>query len=84
MSREIVTAWTDAYNTGDLDAAMSFYPLDVGVFPDTSVFPEAGPLHGREAARRWTEEIGTAWVNARWVTREVIALKDGRVLTRGD
>jgi ketosteroid isomerase-like protein len=81
---EIVKRATDAYNTGDIDALMSFYAPDVEVFPDASVFPEAGPLHGREDCRRWLEEIAMAWVNAQNVTREVFAVGGDRVVHRGD
>jgi ketosteroid isomerase-like protein len=81
---ELVVASNDAYNAGDIDAAMSFYAPNVEALPDASVFPEAGPLHGREDFRRWTEEIGTAWVNVQFVAREVLAVGDDHVLLRGD
>jgi ketosteroid isomerase-like protein len=63
---------------------MSFWAPDIEVFPDASVFPEAGPLRGWEASKRWLEETETAWVSAQTVTREVIAVEDGRVLHRYD
>jgi ketosteroid isomerase-like protein len=81
---KLVAASNEAYNSGDLDAMMSYYAPDVNAFPDASVFPEAGPLHGREEFRRWLEEIATAWVSPGWVVREVFAVGDDRVLVRGD
>jgi ketosteroid isomerase-like protein len=79
---ELAMAASDAYNSGDIEAVMSFYAPDVEVLPDASVFPEAHRLHGREDYKRWLEEIGTAWVKNQAVVREVIALEDGRVLHR--
>jgi ketosteroid isomerase-like protein len=81
---ELVMAAFDAYNSGDIDAAMSFFAPDVEAFPDASVFPEARPLHGREDLKRFFEEAGTAWVNDRNIVREAIAVEDGRVLLRYD
>ena len=77
-------AFFDAYNGGDIDAVMSFFAPEVQAFPDASVFPEAGPLDGRDDLKRWFEETGWAWVNPEAVVREVIAVEDGRVLVRFD
>src|SRR2546430_10164390 len=81
---EVVARMFRAYNAGDIDAMISFYALDLEAFPDASVFPEAGAVHGRDDWRRWVEEAGTAWLNVKWATREVIAVEDGRVVNRGD
>ena len=81
---ELVMASYDAYNSGDLDAAMRFFAPDVEAFPDAAVFPEAGALHGRDDLKRWFEEIVSAWVKVQNVVREVIAVEDGRVLVRVD
>lgn len=83
-SVELVAASLDAYNAGEMDSAMRFYTPDVEVLPDASVFPEAGPLHGREEFRDWLKESGTAWVSPRWVTAEIFATDDGHVVCRGD
>ena len=81
---EVVMAFFEAYNGGDIDAVMSFFAPDVQAFPDASVFPEADPLHGREDLKRWFEETAWAWVNPQAVVREVIVTEDGRVLARFD
>ena len=86
MSREnveLVIAATDAYNAGDLDAMIRFYAPDVEAYPDAG-FPEARPLIGREEFMSWLEGIDAPWVDAKWVTREVFALDDDRVVYRGD
>jgi ketosteroid isomerase-like protein len=74
----------DAYNSGDLDAAMRFFAPDVEALPDAAVFPEAGALHGPDDLKRWFEEIGSAWVTVQNEVREVLAVEDGRVLVRVD
>src|SRR6476660_9517706 len=81
---EIVTASIDAWNAGEFDALQEFYAPDAVVVPDTSVFPEAGRMHGRKEWRRWAEEIRTPWANPRWEIGEVVVVEDGRVLVRGD
>jgi ketosteroid isomerase-like protein len=86
MSQEnvdVVQAWTDAYNAGDVDAMMELCAQDVEAFPDRS-FPEASPLYGREQFRRWMEEIRTPWVATRWVVHEARAIEPNRVLERGN
>ena len=79
---EIVMAFFDAYNTGDIDASVSFFAPNVEAFPDASVFPESGPLHGHEDLKRFFEEAASAWVNPQAVVMEVIVVGDGRVLVR--
>jgi ketosteroid isomerase-like protein len=81
---ELVIHATDAYNAGDMDATMSFYTPDLEALPDASVFPDAGPVHGRREFMSWLQDIDTAWVEAKWVASEVFALDDGRVVYRGD
>ena len=60
---EIVRRSLDAHNAGDIDAALAYYSPDVEVFPDASVYPEPGPLHGRTEYRRFIEDIASPWVN---------------------
>jgi hypothetical protein len=66
-----------------MDALISFYAPDVEAYPDVG-FPEARPLIGREEFMSWLEGIDTAWVDAKWVASEVIAVDDGRVVYHGD
>ena len=68
-----VRASIDAYNAGD-EGWIELYAPDVEAFPDASVFPEAGPLHGRDEFRSWVGEINSAWIAARWETTECYAL----------
>jgi ketosteroid isomerase-like protein len=81
---DLVLAAVGAYNAGDLEAWAKFLAPDIEAFPDASLFPEPGPLLGRDKYRAWTEEIGSAWLRPRWETTEVIAVGADRVLHRGD
>jgi len=81
---EIVRRSLDAHNAGDIDAALAYYSPDVEVFPDASVYPEPGPLHGRTEYRRFIEDIASPWVNPQYVVREVFAVGGDRVVYRGD
>jgi ketosteroid isomerase-like protein len=81
---ELVLAGIEAYAKGDLDATLALCAPDVEVFPDRTVFPEAEPLRGRDAYRRWLEELASAWVRVEVEVREVFALPDGRVVLRED
>jgi len=81
---KLIVAANHAYNAGDLDTVLEFYAPDIEAFPDASVFPEAGPLHGHDEFRAWIEEIDSAWIGVRWDTTEVVALGSNRVLHRGD
>src|SRR4029077_18727509 len=74
----------EAYNGGDVDAAMRLFAPDVEAFPDAAVFPEAGAVHGRDDLKRWFEEVASAWVSVQNIVREGIAVEDGRVLVRVD
>jgi ketosteroid isomerase-like protein len=73
-----------AYNAGDLDRFMESIAPDVEVFPDASVFPEPGPLRGREEYRRWLEDIGSAWTDVRWEIVEQFPVGEDRVVQRGE
>src|SRR6266566_5217667 len=81
---ELVRRMLDAYNAGDLDTMVSFYTPDVEALPDASVFPEAGPLHGREEWRAFLDESARAWVTPQYGTNDLFALDDGRVVHRGE
>jgi ketosteroid isomerase-like protein len=81
---EVVRKLADAYEAGDYDRLVDLLAPDVEAVPDASVFPEAGPLHGRDEYRRWLEEIGTAWVSVHWDTKEVRATGTDQVLLRSD
>jgi ketosteroid isomerase-like protein len=79
-----VLAAVGAYDEGDIDAWAEFLAPDVEAFPDASIFPEPGPLLGRDQYRAWTEEIASAWLSPRWETTEVRAVGADRVLHRGE
>ena len=80
---EVVRAYLDACNAGDIDAMMDLCTPDVEAFPDIG-FPDGRPLHGREEFRRWVLELEEAWVSARWKTNEARAVGADRVLERGE
>jgi ketosteroid isomerase-like protein len=83
-SVDVVVGMFDAYNDGDLDAMMEFHSADLEAFPDVLAFPESRPLHGRDEYRRWIEEINSAWIDARYITVEIVELPDERVLHHGE
>jgi ketosteroid isomerase-like protein len=81
---EVVRAFLDAYNRGELDVVFELCTPDVEGYP-ASVFPEPRPRFGRVAMKAFLEEIGSAWAEPpRYVLTEVVAVGDDRVLARGD
>jgi ketosteroid isomerase-like protein len=80
----IVVTATRAYAASDLETMFRYMASDLEVLPDSSVFPEAVPLHGHDAYRKWLEEAATAWVRVEVEVREAFALSDGRVVLRQD
>lgn len=82
---ELVRAFLDAYDRGELDAAVLLCAPDVEGYPDASVFPEPGPRIGQAALKAFLEEIGSAWAEPpHYVLTEVVEVGDERVLVRGD
>ena len=81
---EIVRQVIDAYNAGDLDLMLSFHASNMEAVPDSSVFPEATPRHGREEYRAFLDEISTAWIKPNYGVSELFMVDDGRVVHRGD
>jgi ketosteroid isomerase-like protein len=81
---EVVLAATDAFNAGDFDALTEFFAPNVETFPDSSVFPESGPLHGRDEYRTFAEGTRTAWEGSRWETSELFEVDADRVVYRGN
>jgi ketosteroid isomerase-like protein len=57
---EVIRAVFDTYNARDLDASAAIYASDAVFVPDTSVLPEAVPVHGRHEIRAWLTETATA------------------------
>jgi ketosteroid isomerase-like protein len=81
---EVVRAFLDAYNRGELDVVFELCTPDVEGYP-ASVFPEPRPRFGHAAMKAFLEEIGSAWAEPpRYVLTEVVAVGDDRVLARGD
>ncbi len=81
---ELVRSSIEAYNTG-VDAYLEFMAEDVEVRPDTSVFPEAEPLSGREEFRRFLREINKGWEGGATASeiREIFPVGD-RVVARAN
>jgi ketosteroid isomerase-like protein len=77
---DVVLAALDAYNAGDFDAMMDRCAPQVEAFP---ALPDAQPVRGRDAYRRFIEESGSAWARARFEVVEASALDEQRVLLRG-
>jgi ketosteroid isomerase-like protein len=81
---ELIVAGVAAFNTGDVEAFIDFMAPDVETLPDSSVFPEAGPLRGRDAYRTFAEGTRSAWEGSRWETSEVFETRNDCVVHRGN
>jgi ketosteroid isomerase-like protein len=57
---EIVRAFFDAWNTGDMDALREMHDPEVIVRP-VEDWPEPGLYVGREAVIRWFEQLRDTW-----------------------
>jgi uncharacterized protein len=57
---EIVQAFLEAWNAGDMDSVRETYDPDVIVRPQAG-WPEPGPFVGREAVMRGFEQLREAW-----------------------
>ena len=88
MSREnveVVRAFLDAYNRGELDAVFELCTPDVEGYPDASVFLEPEPRIGPAALKAFLEELASAWAKPpRYVITEAVTVGNDRVLVRGD
>ncbi len=73
-----------AYNARALDTAVNLCAVDVKVFPDASIFPEAAPLVGRDQYRDFMEETWSAWSSGQLKPTEIREIGDGRVLVRAE
>jgi len=81
---ELIQAFIEAYNAGEIDVTMDLCAVDVEAFPDASVFPETRPLVGRDEFGAFLKETRSAWVAARAVTKEALNADPDRVLVRTD
>src|SRR4051812_41769193 len=81
---ELVKQLHFAYNAADFEAMLDFCVPGVEVFPDAAVFPEAGPIVGREPFRRWLVGTAEAWAGAHFPVSEATDLGEDRVLIRGE
>jgi ketosteroid isomerase-like protein len=78
---EIVRAFVDAWNAGDMDAVRELYDRDAVVRPPEG-WPEPGPFVGREAVMRWLAQLRGAWdADTLELTSDLIAAGD-RVAAR--
>ena len=57
---EIVKAFFEVWNAGDMDALRELYDPDV-IVRTVEDWPEPGPYVGREATMRWFEQAREAW-----------------------
>jgi ketosteroid isomerase-like protein len=57
---EIVRAFVDAWNAGDMDAVRELYDRDAVVRPPEG-WPEPGPFVGREAVLRQFQQMRETW-----------------------
>ena len=63
MSQEaldVMRAWFEAWNAGDLDAFTALYAVDAEMTPPAS-WVETGTLKGQPAIRRFFEGLKEAW-----------------------
>ena len=57
---EVVRAFFEAWNAGDMDALRELYDPDV-IVRTVKDWPEPGPYVGREAAMRFHEQLRDTW-----------------------
>jgi ketosteroid isomerase-like protein len=57
---EVVQAFFDTWNAGDMDAVRELHDPDV-IFRTVEDWPEPGPYVGREAVMRFMEQLREAW-----------------------
>ena len=87
MSREnveLAREFTAAYNAGDMGALKALCTPDVAGVPDSSVWPESGPVVGRDALASLLEDSRSTWEHCVHELKEVFDVGDGRVVARGD
>ena len=78
---EVVQAFVDAWNAGDMDAVRELLDPDVVLRP-VSDWPEPGPYMGREAAMGFYERLrGTFDADSVELTRD-LSHADDRVVAR--
>jgi ketosteroid isomerase-like protein len=81
---DVVRRYVELHNARDLDSAVDVCTVDVLVLPDRMVFPEAEPVHGRDAFRDLLEGTWESWTVGVVVIREIFEAPDGRVVARTD
>ena len=59
-SVEVVRAFIEAWNAGDMDALREIHDPDV-ILWTVENWPEPGPYIGRAAVMRWFEQLRDAW-----------------------
>jgi ketosteroid isomerase-like protein len=57
---EVVQAFFDAWNTGDMEAVRELYDPEV-IARTAEGWPEPGPYVGRDVVMRWFEQLRQTW-----------------------
>jgi ketosteroid isomerase-like protein len=67
---EVVNAWVDACNRGDVDAALGLCDASIELVEATAL-PGAVNAAGFEAVRRYLERFTAHWSEGEWLPEEV-------------
>lgn len=74
-SLDVVKAWVDACNQGDVDAALRLCDPSIELI-EARALPGAVTARGAEAVRRYLERFATHWSGGEWLPEEFLAAGD--------
>jgi ketosteroid isomerase-like protein len=76
---EVVHAFLEAFNRGDLDAAVSFLTDDLDLRPPSHLF-DGVVFHGHAGFRAWVDRTAESWRRAEGSAREVATVGEHLVM----
>ncbi len=76
---EIVHAFLEAFNRGDVDAAVSFLTEDLDLRPPSHLL-DGVVFHGHAGFRAWAERTAESWRTAEGSAREVATVGEHLVM----
>jgi uncharacterized protein (TIGR02246 family) len=80
---DLVRAWFDAWNRGDLETFLAMFDPEAEMVTDPS-FPEAGHFRGRQAMRNWSEGLQESWEGQSQVAVKELFQVGDNVVARWD
>jgi uncharacterized protein (TIGR02246 family) len=76
---DLVRAWFDAWNSGDLETFLAMFDAEAEMITDPA-FPEGGQFRGRQAIRNWSEGLKESWQGqSQVVVKELFEVGDNVV-----